>query len=97
MFNEKEWALAGGLMSYGENFSAMYRRAAYFVDRIFKGTNPAHLPVEQPANQRQRCAQDRRSAIRANLNHQLAPVAVNYFGNLAKAAHGFAARLFNAR
>jgi hypothetical protein len=27
MFNEKEWALAGGLMSYGENFSAMYRRA----------------------------------------------------------------------
>jgi hypothetical protein len=47
--------------------------------------------------QRQRCAQDRRSAIRANLNHQLAPVAVNYFGNLAKAAHGFAARLFNAR
>jgi putative ABC transport system substrate-binding protein len=49
MFNEKEWALAGGLMSYGENFSAMYRRAAYFVDRIFKGTNPAHLPVEQPA------------------------------------------------
>ena len=49
MFNEKEWALAGGLMSYGEDFSAMYRRAAYFVDRIFKGTKPADLPVEQPA------------------------------------------------
>jgi putative ABC transport system substrate-binding protein len=49
MFNEKEWAVAGGLMSYGENFAAMYRRAAYFVDRIFKGTKPADLPVEQAA------------------------------------------------
>jgi ABC-type uncharacterized transport system substrate-binding protein len=47
MFNEKEWAVAGGLMSYGENFAAMYRRAAYFVDTIFKGTKPADLPVEQ--------------------------------------------------
>jgi putative ABC transport system substrate-binding protein len=47
MFNEKEWAVGGGLMSYGENFAAMYRRAAYFVDRIFKGTKPADLPVEQ--------------------------------------------------
>jgi putative ABC transport system substrate-binding protein len=47
MFNEKEWAVAGGLMSYGENFTAMYRRAAYFVDRIFKGTKPADLPMEQ--------------------------------------------------
>jgi putative ABC transport system substrate-binding protein len=47
MFNEKEWAVAGGLMSYGEDFAAMYRRAAYFVDRIFKGTKPADLPVEQ--------------------------------------------------
>jgi len=36
-------------MSYGENFAAMYRRAAYFVDRIFKGTKPADLPVEQAA------------------------------------------------
>jgi len=49
MFNEKEWVVAGGLMSYGENFAAMYRRAAYFVDRIFKGARPADLPVEQAA------------------------------------------------
>ena len=35
-------------MSYGENLSEMYRRGAYFVDRIFRGTNPADLPVEQP-------------------------------------------------
>jgi putative ABC transport system substrate-binding protein len=47
LFNEKEWGVAGGLMSYGENLAAMYRRAAYFVDRIFKGTKPADLPVEQ--------------------------------------------------
>jgi putative tryptophan/tyrosine transport system substrate-binding protein len=40
MFQEKVWAAAGGLMSYGENFPAMYRRAAYFVDRIFKGAKP---------------------------------------------------------
>jgi putative ABC transport system substrate-binding protein len=49
MFQEKVWAVAGGLMSYGENFPAMYRRAAYFVDRIFKGAKPADLPVEQAA------------------------------------------------
>jgi ABC-type uncharacterized transport system substrate-binding protein len=47
MFQEKGWAVAGGLMSYGENLPSMYRRAAYFVDRIFKGTKPADLPVEQ--------------------------------------------------
>ncbi|HEV3500426.1 MAG TPA: ABC transporter substrate-binding protein [Bradyrhizobium sp.] len=49
MFQEKEWAKAGGLMSYGENLPSMYRRAAYFVDRIFKGANPGDLPVEQAA------------------------------------------------
>ena len=47
MFQEKGWAVAGGLMSYGENLPSMYRRAAYFVDRIFHGAKPADLPVEQ--------------------------------------------------
>jgi putative ABC transport system substrate-binding protein len=47
MFQEKGWAVAGGLMSYGENLPSMYRRAAYIVDRIFKGAKPADLPVEQ--------------------------------------------------
>jgi putative ABC transport system substrate-binding protein len=39
---------AGGLMSYGANLPRLARRAATFVDKIFKGTRPADLPVEQP-------------------------------------------------
>jgi putative tryptophan/tyrosine transport system substrate-binding protein len=43
-----EYGEAGGLIGYGANILALYRRAAYFVDRILKGANPADLPVEQP-------------------------------------------------
>src|SRR5258705_5137795 len=36
------------LISYGPSYPAMFRRGAYYVDRILKGANPADLPVEQP-------------------------------------------------
>jgi putative tryptophan/tyrosine transport system substrate-binding protein len=48
IFAEREFVVDGGLMSYGENLSNFYRRSAFFVDKIFRGANPADLPVEQP-------------------------------------------------
>ena len=44
----REHADSGGLMSYGPSYFDIMRRAAYYVDRIFKGSKPADLPVEQP-------------------------------------------------
>ena len=43
----REFPNGGGLISYGTNVAAMFRRAAMFVDRILKGARPADLPVEQ--------------------------------------------------
>jgi putative ABC transport system substrate-binding protein len=43
-----EWAADGCLMTYSASMNAIFRRFAYFVDRILKGVKPADLPVEQP-------------------------------------------------
>jgi len=48
VYGFREYIEAGGLMSYGANFPALFRRGAEFVDKILHGAKPANIPVEQP-------------------------------------------------
>jgi len=48
MHGTREVVEAGGQMSYGPNFTDLFRRAANYVDKILRGTKPADIPVERP-------------------------------------------------
>ncbi len=48
MCGAREYAASGCLIAYSPSLAALYRRAAYYVDKILKGTKAAELPVEQP-------------------------------------------------
>ena len=48
IYNGRSYVEAGGLMSYGPNQPAMFRRAADYVDKILRGAKPTDIPVEQP-------------------------------------------------
>jgi putative tryptophan/tyrosine transport system substrate-binding protein len=48
MHGGRDYVEAGGLISYGANFTDLWRRAGDFVDKILRGAKPADLPVEQP-------------------------------------------------
>jgi putative ABC transport system substrate-binding protein len=48
-FNTRDFVQAGGLISYGPAFPAVFRRAAEYVDNILRGAKPGDLPVEQAA------------------------------------------------
>ena len=50
MYGHRGYVEAGGLLSYGPNFTELFRRAATFVDKILKGAKPEELPVEQPTH-----------------------------------------------
>jgi len=48
IYADPHFAKVGGLMSYGPDFDSIIARLAVYIDKIFKGTKPADLPVEQP-------------------------------------------------
>jgi putative ABC transport system substrate-binding protein len=49
IYGFREFARAGGLMSYGVSFGDYYKRVARYIDAVLKGAKPADLPVEQPS------------------------------------------------
>src|SRR5262249_9344181 len=48
LYQYSEFVESGGLASYGPSLPSIWRRSAQYVDKIFKGADPADLPVEQP-------------------------------------------------
>ena len=48
VYTSREYAISGGLISYGPDLIVMFRRAASYADRILKGEKPGELPVQAP-------------------------------------------------
>src|SRR6266568_5005822 len=48
IYESQEFVVSGGLVSYGPSNTAMQRRVVVYLDKIFKGTKPSDLPIEQP-------------------------------------------------
>jgi putative ABC transport system substrate-binding protein len=48
IYESREYAVAGGFMTYGQDLAVLFRRAATYVDRILRGAKPSDLPWEQP-------------------------------------------------
>ena len=48
IYSYRDYVQAGGLMSYGPNYSDLFRRTAEIVDKILHGAEPGDIPVEQP-------------------------------------------------
>ena len=71
IYSSREYVEAGGLMSFGVNYPDLYRRVAVYVDRIFKGTKPSDLPIEQPTrwNSSSTIRLPRRSASTCRLHY----------------------------
>jgi putative ABC transport system substrate-binding protein len=49
IYDRREFAVAGGLMSYGADYAHAYHRLGIYTGRVLKGVNPAELPIEQSA------------------------------------------------
>ncbi|MCK1673189.1 hypothetical protein [Bradyrhizobium sp. 150] len=59
----REWVQSGGLLAFGPTIDGIWRRGAYFVEKILNGAKPSDLPVEGPVNRRSNLTPYRRPIL----------------------------------